>query len=1116
MIRDAATEAQVFAADPATSTWLSANAGSGKTRVLTDRVARLLLDGVDPQNILCLTYTKAAATEMQNRLFARLGVWAMMPTDELREKLAELGIDGPIAGDRLSAARTLFARAVETPGGLRIQTIHSFCAGVLRRFPLEAGVSPQFREMEDRTAKLLRDGIVEAMAQEEPDIVANVAAYLTDEGFDGLTEAILGERGAFAAVPDDGVVSAPFGIPPEETPKALAARTFLADDRDLLRDVAAACLTGSKTDVTLAETLAGLPEDLGLGSLSVLEKPFLYGAGAKVPFGAKIDAVPTKSVREAHDDLVDPLNDLMRRIEAAREVRLAIEARARTRALYRFAVPFLRRYEAAKLARGTLDFTDFIERTRALLADRDVAQWVLFKLDGGIDHLLVDEAQDTSPAQWDVIRSLASEFSSGIGARGERERTIFVVGDEKQSIYSFQGADPEGFERMRDHFSRELSGAGKALSVHDLRYSFRSSDAILRVVDQTFTDERREGLGADALSHIAFNDAMPGRVDLWPAIQTEKAEDAERDWTRPVDSPSPEHANLKLAGMIAGRIREMVDGEYLPTATGRRRITEGDFLILTRTRGGIFPEMISACKKAGLEVAGSDRLKVASELAVRDIVSVLRFLALPEDDLALAEALRSPLFGWSEQELYVLAQGRPEGALLWPALRDGGEYEPTRAILNDLLWQSDFLRPYDLIARLLIRHDGRARLTGRLGPEAEDGIDALLDQALGYEAAEIPSLTGFLEWARMDDLTVKRQAEAQGRRIRVMSIHGAKGLEAPIVILPDCHTKPETLKDTLYRHGDLAIWPPTKERMPRGILDLRDEMLARNLREQRRLLYVAMTRAESWLIACAAGKAEAGDAGWHDMIGNGLDHAGAVPHEFPTGRGLRHETGDWTAGEIEDRTQRDGTGDDDIATFAAVPAHDPVRAPLSPSNLGGAKVMPGEADPASRDIAMAQGSLTHLLLEHLPNVTAGERPDLARRLTATVPDLPDTDTLMADALSLVGMPTLATLFGGDAFAEIEVTADLPRLGRVAGTIDRLILTDDTVTAVDYKSNRIVPDMPDEVPEGLLRQMGAYDAILRAIWPGRTVATAILWTATGTLMPLPADLVADALARVTPP
>ncbi len=1124
-----ATARQIEAADPTQSTWLSANAGSGKTRVLTDRVARLLLAGTRPENVLCLTYTKAAASEMQNRLFQRLGEWAMMPKTTLRDQLVELGTDAVIDDDYLSNARTLFASAIEAPGGLKIQTIHSFCAGVLRRFPLEAEVSPQFKEMEDRAAQLLREEVLDELASgENADVVAGLAQHYTGSEIGSFLGSITARRNAFLANPDANELAKTFNLPADASRQEAVKIAFVGGEDGLVDDLVDACKDATKSYQTVAAKLKAI--DLtspDLDTLFAVSSLLLYADRS-----SKSRNWPQsnhKSSVEAVAHVIDDVHAWMDRTAAAFDYLNCVNAFEKTKALFAFATPFVQKYEAKKAQRAALDFDDLIGKAKALLDDTNVAQWVLFRLDGGVDHVLVDEAQDTSPDQWDIVRLLTQEFSTGVGANPDRERTVFVVGDKKQSIYSFQGADPEGFDRMRDHFDGELANVGKPLQDRELLYSFRSSSAVLELVDRTFQGEMAEGLG-DHIKHLAFKDDMPGRVDIWPVVEpSDKPE--EREWDDPVDLKGRTNHKVILATQIATEIKRMIATETLPVkekgATGwsRRKITPGDFLILVQRRSDLFSEIISACKSAGLEIAGADRLKLGGELAVKDVSALLQFISLQDDDLSLAAALKSPLFGWTEKQLYDLAQPRPKGQSLWEALRKTNEAtgacSNTIEILNDLRNNADFLRPYDLINRLLIRHDGRQNLIARLGHEAEDGIDALLSQALGYESSAVPSLTGFLTWLQTEDVTVKRQMDSASDRIRVMTVHGAKGLEAPIVILPDTTKRKREVRGDLLMSEGSVFWKPKANVMPEVLRDVQDEMLDAQDRERRRLLYVALTRAENWLIVAAAGDIgkETHDS-WHSTVSDALEHLDATDLLTELGVGKRFSRWDWDAG-LPIAPPTFVTNPPITAEFSPdLPAIPEQVSTLSPSSLGGAKIMPGETYTDASELALAWGNIIHVLLELLPPMDPTQRRASAEGLIknhAEVGLIPDTKALIDEAIRTIENSELSWVFDS-GLSEVPISATLNTLNgeRVFGIIDRLIETENEIFAIDYKSNRMVPSSPRETPDGLIRQMAAYRDALRLVYPTHRIRTLLLWTKTGTVTELPNDMLDAALEAVTTP
>ena len=653
---------------------------------------------------------------------------------------------------------------------------------------------------------------------------------------------------------------------------------------------------------------------------------------------------------------------------------------------------------------------------------------------------------------------------------------------------------------MEREFGSKLAQSGQELRSLTLDYSFRSSPAILRLVDTVFENADTAGFGSG--QHIAFNNDLPGRVDLWPAVPAPEKE-AKQDWFDPLDRRGQEHQFRVLAKSIAGQIKQMIDDNVLiPDTKGPRPVQPRDFLILVQRRGGIFGDMIRACKEVDLPIAGADRLKVGAEIAVRDLGALLSFLATPDDSLSLATALRSPLFGWSEQELFTLAHHRKD-EFLWAALRNkSGEYPNTVSVLYDLRDNIDFLRPYDLIERMLTRHGGRKRLLSRLGTEAEDGINALLSQALSYERASVPSLTGFLTWMETDDLEVKRQIDSASNQIRVMTVHGSKGLEAPIVVLPECGKRNFQIRDEVIMMDDIPIWKMAGSAQPEAMVSRLEEMKTAQHEESLRLLYVALTRAEKWLIVGASGELHKDGDDWHQRVEAAMRASGAFALDTPVGDGLRMEHGSWDLTEQAD-TPAPPVDHGPLPAYFSTPAPNVAPAPetLSPSDLGGAKALPG--DGLDETTAKAYGTWVHHLLE-----TGGT-------LTHAAPPAELNDDLIAEAAQeaarVLNDPALADIFAPNSLAEVAVTATLGSR-RLHGTIDRLIVTPESLHIVDFKSNRAVPTNASDCPEGVVRQMGAYAHALAQIYPGRAQNLSILWTRTGSLMSLPHDMVMEALAR----
>ena len=1095
--------AQNSAADPNASTWLSANAGSGKTRVLTDRVARLLLQGVDPQSILCLTYTKAAASEMQNRLFNRLGEWAMLDDANLA-KLDEVDIHD------LDSARTLFARAIDTPGGLKIQTIHSFCAALLRQFPLEAGVSPQFRELDELERDRLIESVLDGLAGDSPAALSGIAIHFGGESLTKLAVQVAGSAGDFHRVSRADVCGL-IGINADVTGQEIIDLAIKPGDLEFLSTLPD-LLRGSdrQTDGNLADKIASLPMERSLEFVRLAADAFLYRANTKSPFTAKTDRAPTKGFREGpFAPHTARLHRIMAQIEGAFALFRPFSAVEKTRALHDFAAEFLPAYVSAKDDLGVLDFDDLILKARALLQDQGLA-WVLYRLDGGINHILVDEAQDTSPAQWDVIDALAAEITSGKGARDAESRSLFAVGDKKQSIYSFQGADARAFDLMADKFARQLEN-GPKLHRRELTYSFRSSPAILKAVDCVFQDEWAMGIGGSA-THHAFHAELPGRVDLWPKIPRPETT-TDPAWNDPIDRTSAVDPTNVLAEKIATRIKDLLTtGTVLGENDDFRPVAPGDVLILVQRRSALFDSIIRCCKKLELPIAGADRLKVNAELAVRDLLALLSFLALPEDDLSLATALKSPLFGWSEAELFGVAQGRK--GYLWAALRDHqGNFPDTVARLTALRNEADFLRPYELIELILTRYDGRRGLVSRLGPEAEDGINELLSQALAYERSGVPSLSGFLTHAQSENIEIKRQSDTSGDLIRVMTVHGAKGLESSIVFLPDTmRGGAQRFEAFVKDQDDVPLWNIADAVAPDRIRDAKEYRANANAEERQRLLYVAMTRAKHWLIFGGVEMENAPKDNWYDAVAAGLERAGARPVSEGGQTITRLEFGKWTEPKIQDSPFTE-TKSPELCEFPNSDLSAPIqrRRPRAPSDLGGQKSMPGDLAGDS-EAAKSRGTQLHLLLEHLPRLPRADWPQAAVRLLDGA-STGDVAPLLAEATKCVD--ALPEIFADDTLAEVEISAHIPVLdGHISGTIDRLIVEDTRIRAIDFKSNTVVPALPEDVPEGILRQMGAYLEALEQIWPDRVISIEILWTATRQIMVLEHAIVRNALSRST--
>jgi ATP-dependent helicase/nuclease subunit A len=1133
-------QAQALASEPHLSAWVSANAGSGKTHVLVSRVLRLLLDGVAPGRMLCITYTKAAAANMANRLFRVLGEWATMSDDTLIAALHLLTGQAPTAR-QTSHARKLFAQALETPGGLKIETIHAFCTRVLQATPFEANVPPRFEVADDR----IRDELLQqarrellAMAASRPespearalDLLARKAAQDT---FDAMMQEALRQRALFSdeagRARDAGemlrAISGFLNIAPELRAEDVQAgfRRAVAELPGLTTLVDALAL-GSTTRQTFAATLRTLLAGGDDGDpVAFCRRGFITEAGG---INANLRG---KGKSEFEPAIMATLESLAATVLSASETLAAIETRDKSAALALLVTRMLVAYQSLKSRRSLLDYDDLIAKTRSLLT-RIEAAWVLYKLDAGIDHILLDEAQDTSEAQWAILGSLAVEFSAGLGARPEtgKPRTVFVVGDEKQSIYGFQGAMPSAFGEERRRLGQRLQAADERFEAITLNTSFRSAPEIMAAVDAVFAvPEHARGLIFDGAVRPEIHDTVhrdrAGAVDLWPLAADDPGEPPDA-WTTPVDAVERRSGTTKLASRIAAVLARW-------HRAGRddrgAAFAAGDVMILLRQRGALFEAIVKALKDANVPVTGRDRIALAAHPAVEDLVTLGRALLLPDDDLTLATALRTPLIGLDDDDLMRLAPER-EGSLR-AALQQAGASEPRYAAidrrLDALATEAGRCGPFRFFADLLGPGGGRNLALARLGAESGDALDAFLNAALDHERRYGPSLAGFLHHIATTAADVKRDLSASAGEVRVMTVHGAKGLEARIVILadlglaPGLKRLPKILAAPDGRGGLVPIWPPASADDCTATAAEKLRVVAQMVEEHHRLLYVALTRAEDRLIVCAAqSKGEVPEGSWYCLVEAGLAAStqglSVVPAPDDDGTIRRFTLSDVAAamGERQEAKANRLVLPDWLGR--PVPDEQESAPPLRPSSaLAAADASERPIDGPFLAAAAAAGRFAHLLLQVLPELPADVRAGAAAALgEARAQTLPPErrKQLIADALALLDQPDLAMLFGGGALAEAPVAGvvTLPGGERrpVSGQIDRLAVTPDEVVIADFKTTSRPPTDAAAIPASTLAQVGVYRALMAQIYPGRRIRALLVYTATlSWLEPVPEAL-----------
>jgi len=1123
---DLANAEQLAASDPAVSAFVAASAGSGKTKLLTDRLLRLMLGGADPARILCLTYTKAAAAEMRIRLNRRLGAWVAMPDAELSAKLDELAVAPDAA--TLARARQLFADVLDLPGGMRIETIHAFCQSLLRRFPLEARLSPHF-ELADETEtasrlREAREAVLSDAVLRAP--VTVLAAETTEQGFaellakyaeHGAPEGadIALQRAALGANETDIPAILRNAVCPRREPEIRAALKILAD-------------RGNPSGKTWANrALAWLGQDIEARAAAWDDWVGIFLTKEGLPnklhnFFGKNLAAEEPALRAELAAVCDRIGIEQERLKAARLAHI-------NAALAALVAPARARDETAKQLAARLSYGDLIRYAEKLFEDPGAA-WVLYKLDGGIEHLLLDEVQDTAPAQWEIAAKIADEFFAGESAR-PGGRTLFAVGDSKQSIFSFQGADLTSFSKYRALFEAKVQAAGQNWYGGGLSVSFRSTAPVLALVDKVFeSGPACAGVvpPGETLHHGVSRAGQAGRVTLWPLHEAEAAE-APPDWMAAARYQAAKSAKAKLAEDIADWIAGRLAART-PLPSRGRAVQPGDFLILVRQRDALVAALTRECKARNIPIAGLDRLTLTATQAVSDVLALCDALLLPEDDLAFAQYLVSPLGGLTDESLMALALGR-HGTLLATLYRraaDQPDWTAAKHYFEALRQKVDFLTPFALLSEALGPLGGAARLRRRLGAEAAEPLDELLAEALAFSQREPGALQLFIHGLRQAGAEIKREPEAGANMVRVMTVHGAKGLQAPIVILPDTTSLPKgPARETIFwltppqqRDAKIPIFCPRAALRCESVANAAAAATAAAAEEYNRLLYVALTRAEDELLICGAkGRNKLPEACWYESARAGFVRLGAQdagdghlifesPQTAAPDRASKAEitqtttlpawagaAPNWTATPPAAETTRP----ERIAPSRGT--EDQAREAIAASPLGTGL----EALRSARATALERGRAVHALLQHLPALPPAARHEAARGYLTQLPALAGQAGAIADSvLAIFALSELAPLFGPGSAAEIPLAGVIGDV-EIGGLVDRLVITEDAVLIADYKTDRAPPSDPAAIPPNYLRQLAAYRAILAQIHPAKAVHGILIWTASAQVMPIPPAL-----------
>ncbi len=1115
-LKKTASAQQRRAANPANSVWVEASAGTGKTKVLSDRVLRLLLAGVKPIRLLCLTYTKAAAAEMRSRISERLSGWAVETEEDLDKHLAELlGDEFCSAANRKhyrDKARTLFAELLDTPGGIKIQTIHGFCTDILKRFPLEAGISPYFTVLEDDESKMalnqIKNAVVQAENYADDEETAAANRYLIENvseyTYDKMIGNIVGARHEMAVIMEKhgGIrgflteLAAKLGVKDSDTDESIKAEfmeIMRSQEKEIRANIAALKVGGGKWDTDKVDVLEAM---LAHGyDIQYYEgyKDCLLNTGNKAYTDVKRYASQTACNFDAN--LLERLMAdafLLEKFEVKRQKSKLYHS---TKAAFILASDINRRYDEYKVAKSCVDFDDLINYTCNLLENSAARQWVLYKLDGGIDHILVDEAQDTSPKQWEIVDKISEEFFSGIGQK-EANRTIFVVGDRKQSIFSFQGADPVKFDKMSGTFKSKVEASGQIFDNVNLEVSFRSAPKILEVVNQIFAQgpategvvDEKQGKKVD---HKPYRVGQYAKVTIMPLLEPEKGEKTQKgnEYNRaPTERVYKIATVTRMAEAVAQRIREMIDASQKDEKPLRYR----DIMVLVAKRGEFVPEFIRACEKKRVAISGADKMLLSQQIAVQDLISLGKFLLFPQDDLSLAEALTSPLFSIEEKLLEDACWERKDRSL-WEVLqeKDNQQAHIICSQLQTLLKNLDYIRPYELFNYVLSDLGKRRKFVERMGQEVEDALDEFINMTLDYEQREIPTLQGFISWFEQNEREIKRDSDdSEIDAVRLLTVHHSKGLQAPVVFLPCAGIMPKTDREQAFLcDGNLGYYPLNKDYYEETCSNIHAQNVEKSMREYHRLLYVALTRAEDQLIIGAYGKRNA--QSWYELCRQTFDG------DEPSVEDIEMISEKYVEKEekkksllVQKAYNYEPWLDENITG-----AENNLLKPYTPSKADDDEELPDSSSPlADNEQFYRRGTLIHRLLQFLPQNNGDKEKaiDLFLQKYATEFSAPDIRQIKDEVLRLLNSPEFADIFG--AYSRPEV----PIMGAVNGKIisaqiDRLVVMPDKIKIVDFKTNRPpAKDVAHTSPQ-YIKQLAAYAELIRRIYPNKPIETYILWT-----------------------
>lgn len=1112
-----AVKEQIIASNPNYNIWLSANAGTGKTHVLINRLLRLILNNTQPDKIICITYTTAAATEIQNRIIEYAQKWIISSDEEiLKDFHAISGDNTTLSKQDFLLLREKLGLILDFPERLKIQTIHSFCQSILKSFPLEANIAPFFSVMDEIEKNELIDTAINStindftvnqegeksnLADAIYRLLNNYSPFTIKSNLKNLIYERIKISQTLSNYPSlyeySHYLSNVFELP--STNKQELVIDFAERNLARLEYLGKAYLQASKSHIHKSEIINEFLKNKNFSTIS----PIFLTSELK-----NRETIINKKLSDNDDKLKFIITNLQEDFQVLYDRIKSINLYNSTRDFLTIFQNVNSVFEELKKQKYLLDYDDLIEKTHQLFSNKNnlLREWILYKLDGGIDHILLDEAQDTNPHQWEVIKTITEEFFSSDETEGNH-RTLFVVGDEKQSIYSFQGADFRTFDQMKNFFKNKIEICEKInFAEINLNLSFRSCPAILNIVDEVL---QQDGIKNSVtinpeqnINHTAFRNKHFGYFEINPLIgekKTKKKKDR-ISWELPTEYEINNDENNKqlVAEKVVSKINKLIKDRRILPSTGKE-IQPKDFMILVRKRKGnqVIKEIISRLEQLGIAVSGMDRLNLKDNMAIQDLLSYAKFKLLPTDDLNLANLLKSPFFEITENELFQLSWDRKNLSLFDNLKIHANFNQRFKDILDNLsktLSSSKNETALSFFLRIIDEPNNRINFVNYYGHQINEIFDEFTNLIFHFESKNNNKLQSFISWIENNNSEIKRNQEAQKNEVRILTIHGSKGLQAPIVIMPDTTSSSKSKHSTIIDENLIlcGINKNSKNSISNSIINHLDTL---ETYEDKRLLYVALTRAkdEMYIYGDKSDQFEK-EYCWYNIIKN------AAKNICQTNE---NETLFLTNEEyLKDHSSKNHNIINSHTENFALPDFIKKNNKNDQANNSNLNFKLNNNTIKSSNKKIEKGLFIHKLLEILPSKNEDKWPQYIKIISKNYKlNDQEIESLSQEAINTIKKPEFSFIFQNESnLEETEICGYIENEKLIHRKIDKIINNNkNELIIIDYKTTDLNKQEAETLAKNHKKQLDEYEELLQNIYPKKEIKKAILFTYNNSLI-----------------